>query len=377
MPHATLVALTTEPNALDQLQEAVEEDLGALGLHASAIDWMTDPVVVAGTARFVRRTVAVCHFEGPADRGMLDAIAALQADGVQVFVTVGATSDFATVVPPSLQAINGTPLTAPATTRVAHDLLTALGLLRRSRRVFLSYRRVESTGVARQLASALDLLGYEVFLDTKSIPLGRDFQADLWDHLVDVDVQVFLHSPTAVQSDWVDQELRRAAEAGIGVVDLTWPGVAPLTTAVAQVEALDHADLVGTDAIDQTLTDPCLDQLLATIERVRTSAFRQRHTTLVGEFVARATRDSRSAVVRPDGEVWMYDDTTLTRRVVPVIGRVEASHLYDLYRRGPDLTLLYDDRLYTRERKDLVTWMLYRLRQHAVRHEEVATWLRT
>jgi hypothetical protein len=97
-------------------------------------------------------------------------------------------------------------------------------LLRSERRLFISYRRVESQGIAIQLYEALDALGFDVFLDTHGVPPATDFQSVLWHRLADSDVVVLLDTPDFRTSRWTVQELARANATSLQILHLLWPG---------------------------------------------------------------------------------------------------------------------------------------------------------
>lgn len=69
--------------------------------------------------------------------------------------------------------------------RIANIILEAFELLRNTRKIFISYKRSESTSVAIQLFEALESYGYDVFLDTHSIRKGEPFQDELWHRMTD------------------------------------------------------------------------------------------------------------------------------------------------------------------------------------------------
>src|SRR3546814_7207947 len=62
----------------------------------------------------------------------------------------------------------------PNMTELASTMLECVGLLRRQRRVFVSYQRVESRAAALQLHDLLASRGFDVFLDTHDIRPGED-----------------------------------------------------------------------------------------------------------------------------------------------------------------------------------------------------------
>src|SRR3546814_3711382 len=90
-------------------------------------------------------------------------------------------------------------------------MLECVGLLRRQRRVFVSYRRVESRAAALQLPDLLASRGFDVFLDTHDIRPGEPFQDVLWHRLVDSGVSVMLDTPTYFDSRWSRKEIGRAS----------------------------------------------------------------------------------------------------------------------------------------------------------------------
>ena len=75
---------------------------------------------------------------------------------------------------------------------LASAILECVGLMRRQRRVFLSYRSVESRAAALQLHDLLTARGFDVFLDTHVIRPGDPFQDVLWHRLCDSDVLIML-----------------------------------------------------------------------------------------------------------------------------------------------------------------------------------------
>jgi hypothetical protein len=100
----------------------------------------------------------------------------------------------------------------PKLEALAAALLECVGLLRPQRRVFISYRRVESANAALQLHEALGSRGFDVFLDTYDVRPAEDFQAIVWHRLCDSDVMVMLDTPGYFGSRWTAAEIGRAEE---------------------------------------------------------------------------------------------------------------------------------------------------------------------
>ena len=118
-----------------------------------------------------------------------------------------------------MQSVNGI---AWDDARLTGDILKAFGLTRELRQAFISYKRSDSAGIARQLAHILFDRGYQIFLDTASVERGVAFQDVLHDRLANIDLVILLDSPHALDSVWVHEELDMVNQLGLGVLQLAW-----------------------------------------------------------------------------------------------------------------------------------------------------------
>jgi hypothetical protein len=172
--------------------------------------------------------------------------ASLISDAVPILPVVSNLGRFSFETPPALRHVNGIELggSPPNFSEVINFILESLTLLRKTRRLFLSYRRKDSARVAEQLRNSFDKEGYDAFLDTSSVPKGDDFQAVLWHRMLDSDVMVVLNTPDFLASKWTKEELAHASAMSVGILDVRWPGVAALPhAALAQVLHLDLAEI--------------------------------------------------------------------------------------------------------------------------------------
>ena len=189
-------------------------------------------VIIRGGGSFDERdshaATVVAYFGGAAQADQELARRAVYAS-LPVIPTIPADGDFAPSMPTFLQGANGLRRRHddPEMLELAVALLECLGLLRRQRRVFVSYRRVESRNAAVQLHDLLSGRGFDVFLDTHDIRPGEPFQDVLWHRLCDSDVMVMLDTPTYFESKWTRQELGRARAKEIHVLRVVWPDHTP------------------------------------------------------------------------------------------------------------------------------------------------------
>lgn len=101
-------------------------------------------------------------------------------------------SNFSDEIPKELENQNGILYNDNQRCRIANVVLQAFELLRNTRKIFISYKRSESTSVAIQMYEALESHHFDVFLDTHSIEKGEPFQEELWHRMTDCDVILLL-----------------------------------------------------------------------------------------------------------------------------------------------------------------------------------------
>lgn len=273
---------------------------------------------------------AVAYFGGVVQADQLLARQAL-ASSLPVIPTVPAERDFVSLVPMFLHTVNGFRRRPDDydMRELAIALLECVGLLRRQRRAFVSYRRVESRNAAIQLHDRLSGRGFDVFLDTHDIRPGEPFQDELWHRLCDSDVMVMLDTPTYFENKWTRQELGRARAKEIHVLRIVWPGHAPSQhTDFAETIYLDQADLSGRDG---PIIDAMADRITLVIESLRSRSIASRYMSITGKLRSEVERIGgvvegvgahRAIALRlPDGsKLWAY----------PVVGIPTADLLNDV-----------------------------------------------
>ena len=248
-----------------------------------------------------RRMPAVAVFFGFVPSPSLSAsdtkkLDCLLTDGVLIIPVVESITNFSGVVPQEIAHLNGCPLADCGADfeRLASRVLEGYGLLRERRRLFISYRRVETSGVAAQLYEALDAAGFDVFLDTHGVlQPGEPFQEILWHRLADTDVAVLLDSPGFLSSRWTEEELARANTSNIQILQILWPGQTEgATAAFGTFHPLAVDDFAGLDTLGPAvlLLDDCVQEVVDEVEGLRARAIGARHAFLVREFVTEARR---------------------------------------------------------------------------------------
>lgn len=280
--------------------------------------------------RDIRAATAAAYFGTANQTDVLEARELVQAS-VPIIPTVSATTDFAQAVPEFLLGLNGLRRRADdeEMAELAAAMLECVGLLRRQRRVFVSYRRIESRAAALQLHDLLSARGFDVFLDTHDIRPGDPFQDVLWHRLCDSDVMVMLDTPTYFDSKWTRQEIGRARAKEIHVLRVVWPEHTPnKLTDLAETIYLDPQELEGPDG---PIISRTANQIMLAVESLRSRSIASRYLSITGKLRADVERIGarvegigahRAVAVRllDDQKIWAY----------PVVGVPTAELLNDV-----------------------------------------------
>lgn len=183
--------------------------------------------------------------------------------------------------------------------KVVSTILEGFSLLRKSRRVFVSYKRSESTGVAIQLYEELEKHGFDVFLDTHSIRKSEVFQDELWHRMTDSDVVVLLSTPKFLESDWSREELAQASALSLGIVQLIWPAHKMVGEAQICIPiSLEAQDFIGSySSPDAKLSQQIMENVVYQVESVRARTLSARQDNLTSEFMMLSEKMNVNAVL--------------------------------------------------------------------------------
>jgi hypothetical protein len=278
------LAIMGSPTERERL--VLTETLAALvkefGLALGQDVLLHDGATVAGWNR--RAAFAAAYFGGNGEAD-LEAAQKLVRASAPVIPTIGPAQDFAAVIPGCLHALNGLRRRADDSKQIdlATSLLECLGLLRRQRRVFVSYRRVESRAAAMQLHDLLSAKVFDVFLDTHDIRPGEAVQDVIWHRLCDSDVMVMLDTPTYFERKWTRHEFGRAKAKQIDVLRVVWPPPhSPSGNILAsQTICLAQPDL---QAAEGPLAPQMADRIVLEVERLRSRSIASRHMSITGNL---------------------------------------------------------------------------------------------
>jgi len=176
--------------------------------------------------------------------------------------------------------------------KICNLILEGFELLRKNRKIFISYRRSDSSIVAVQIYEALEANNFDVFLDTHSVDKGEDFQEELWHRMTDCDVIIMLNTKDFLKSEWCNQELEKAHLKRIGLVHLIWPdcdfeNFAHLAYSMKLIDS-DFEKPIFSDLSKGRLKKPLLNEIINLVESARARNLAARQDSLITEFTQAA-----------------------------------------------------------------------------------------
>lgn len=133
----------------------------------------------------------------------------------------------ATLLPPPLSASVAS-FWQHSIREVVADVLAAAGVTPEWPRIFISYKRSETQGLANQLFHALAAAQFDVFLDHYRIPAGVELLARIRQELADKTMVLLLESAQLLSSRWTRLEVRTAQALRLGLFGVTVPGGVPV-----------------------------------------------------------------------------------------------------------------------------------------------------
>ena len=266
-------------------------------------------------------------------------------------------NSFSQEIPKILSNQNGLKYTEYHKDKIVDLVLESFGKLRSSRKVFISYKRDESTSVAIQLYEALEKNNFDVFLDTHSIKQGEPFQDELWHRMTDCDVIVLLNTPKFLESHWCKEEFAEAGTKQIGLVQLVWPNheIKKIDSGShisypLQLKEADFVDNIYNNKDKSKLVEITVEEIIQKIESVRARNLASRQDNLITDFRNIAKDCGRDITVQP--EKFLTEDLPSGKRniYIPTIGipqstscqSAEIRHELEV-NKNVSIRLIYDD----------------------------------
>lgn len=336
------------------LVNLIGDRLSELGLNSETIGYFDEPIANQRSSRIP--TIAVFFgYDGASDSSHPE-IKALLNDSSIVITLVSDLERVHHEIPLSLHHINAIDAVLPNKNfdRVTSLILEGFRLLRRERRLFISYKRKDSQALANQLYDALDSRGFDVFIDTRSVPPSADFQAELWHRLSDSDIVVLIDTPLFRQSRWTTEELARANATNIQILHLLWPDQPEDDeSSFSHFHALSTSDFtnITMEPVSRQLNAEKIEIICAQVEKLRARAIAARYRYLVDGFCDAARDYGLAPSVQPQRWISLATAKGKELAVVPTIGVPTSERINQVFdaiskagKSSAEIWVLYDNR---------------------------------
>lgn len=279
-----------------------------------------------------------------------------------------------TELPDEISHINALPIneTNNNTERLVSIIFENFRFLRKERKVFISYRRIDAQGAADKLYDLLDANGFDVFLDTRSVPPAQNFQDQLWHRMTDSDAVILLDTPRFRTSRWTKDELMFANENNIHILHILWPqqkeeGIASFNEFIKlapkdfKMKGLSRSGIPYTG---KNITTKTLKNIVIKTEQLRARAISLRYKYLVDNFCDAARDAGYNPSVQIDQWISIANWKENGLAVIPAIGVPTADRINDIYNavsnskfKKSEKWIIYDNRGILKQWLEHLDWL--------------------
>ena len=164
--------------------------------------------------------------------------------------------------------------------KLKNRVLEWFGKIEANRKIFISYKRSDSTVLAQQLYNALIKAHYIPFLDSYSIDSGVAFQEYLLHELSDSAVFLFINTPNYDMSKFTMEELNAANQLQLGVIEIYTNGAKHYKEA----EFAEVFNLDGNIDYNKECDDNTIRSILDFIEKTRANLFEFKFKAIIDQI---------------------------------------------------------------------------------------------
>lgn len=302
-----LILLGTQTTLIDDLINILHQKLDDLGLNKEIIRVITNSNF---DTDYVGNQPAFSYYFGDTNGDFKDINIAkkILEEGTMVLPIYFSDDEesFKKEIPDALHNQNGIRYSENERERIVNIALEGFELLRSTRKVFISYKRNESTSIAIQLYEALEQNNFDVFLDTHSIGKAEPFQEELWHRMTDCDVIILLNTCNFLESHWCKEEFAEAGAKQIGIIQLVWPNnknKIDSSSHISYPKHLTNDNFVNgvCDSKDNSkFTEDFIIEVIRSVESFRARNLAARQDNLITEFRNIAERNGRTLTIQPE-----------------------------------------------------------------------------
>lgn len=333
----------------DRITSHISSSLKQVGIPLNNVSYLDESNI---SKRIIKFPTMAIFFGSPKNNIDTQLISELIEDSIVIVPIVSDLSRVNEEIPPQLRHVNAFVLGQDneGISRLVTLVLETFRLLRRQRRLFISYKRTGSQALADRLYDALDARGFDVFIDVRSVPPAADFQSQLWHRMSDSDVVVLIDTPGFREGRWTAEELTKANATNIQILHLLWPGQSEdPTSSFSHFLKLKRSDFLGFLTMKgRWIKQDTVDKICDEVERLRAPAIAARHRYLVDNFCDAARDEGLEPNVQISGWISLKSKSKKHLAVVPAVGIPTSDHINEVFEA---ITKSYDE--------SSVIWVIY------------------
>ena len=249
---------------------------------------------------------------------------------------------------------------------IVNLILEKFELLPQKRKIFISYKRSDSTKVALQLYSFLTEAGFLPFLDSFSIRPMLNFQEELKNYMVDCDLILLLDTKNFFDSKWTVEEFNQANALSIGIIRLIWPDTDKAKDKESKCGLFENIELKKEDfsnvnfTMNGKLKKSTLNIIKTQIEMFRARSIQFRQSNIIGEISKYATSQKKN-IIQLHNYLQIKENADIL--IIPTLG-IPNSENFNSARKFLDephnkkqLYLLYDNRNILKSWLNYLDWI--------------------
>lgn len=369
--------------AYEEIKQAFFDKIHDLGIAEEVVY-----VICADefTHKYTSKQPAFIYYLGCKDNPGIDTniLTQLKDNGDAIYPLYFHQNCFENEIPNVIHAMNGSLYVSNKVDAVVSCALESFRLLRKSRRVFVSYKRSEATGVAQQLFDLLIKNGFDPFLDSYSIRPADNFQEELLHRMTDCDVLIQLYTPEFFKSCWCKKEMEEANLKQIGVVVVLWPEVKlnSFSHLCTSTSLTNNSFIEGQPSMMGTLNNNTVDRIINTVESVRARNLAARQDNICGEFIAEAVKCGKNIIQEYRYLLEKDRAGNNIRLFIPAIGIPQSYDCFEsrnfrklLKKNGLEIYLLYDSLCIRRRWIEHLDWLNESLDVKTIKRKEFESWM--
>lgn len=351
-----IILLGNIDDRLSKIQKNLSERLNELKINYNFVKYFD---ATNFTSRSLRLPTIAIYFGG--DKSNEQHLKEILDESIVIIPIVKSNDLVPHELPELISHINALPINSEShkTERLISIILENFRFYRKERKVFISYRRIESQGVADKLYDILDANGFDVFLDTRSVPPTKIFQDELWHRMTDADAIILLDTPKFRTSRWTNEELMFANKNNIHILHILWPNQnEDVVASFNEFIKLKPKDFkiknMGRRGIPykgKNISNKSLIGIVNRVEQLRARAILLRYKYLVDNFCDAARDLKLSPDVQIDQWISISEWKNKGLAIIPAIGVPTADRINEIFNavekskfNNSDKWIIYDNR---------------------------------